>query len=149
MDINEWYGRKNVQLIVRDIRASKEQASAYLAERERFEAIRRGASFSSEEGIYPSREDFAAVYKFIIASVRNGYDTLSHRDISAKLSRNFNVDIGYIKLKIIIMVLKELNIITIDEVKDEVYKFVIHYTSSKTDLEKSTLLRRLRSQLAR
>ena len=55
--------------------------------------------------------------------------------------------IGYIKLKVIIKVFHELNLLGIEEISDEVYRFHIQYKSSKTDLEKSTRLRRIRSQL--
>ncbi len=149
IDINEWYGRKNVQLIVRDLRISENQSNALKNEHERFEEIWSGAPFSAEENVYPSRNDFAAVYKFIATSVRNGYDTLSHRDICAKVSRSFGMDMSYMKLKVIVMVMKEMNIITIDEFGDEIYRFVLHYSSSKADLEKSNILRKLRMQLAR
>ena len=47
------------------------------------------------------------------------------------------------------MVFKELNLVSIDEIDEEIYKFNIHYTSTKTELDKSTLLRRLRQQLIR
>ena len=47
------------------------------------------------------------------------------------------------------MVMKELNIANIEDVADEVYRFNIQYKSTKTELDKSTLLRRLRSQMIR
>ena len=49
----------------------------------------------------------------------------------------------------IIMILKELNIVTIDEIEEEVYEFNIHYSTSKNDLEKSNLLKKLRYQNSR
>lgn len=149
IDINEYIGKKSVQLIVKDLKISKEQSDSFKFEYSRFEEIRGGAAFSKEENIYPSRDDFAAVYKFISASVRSGVDTISHRDICARVSRNFGTEISYVKLKFIIMVMMEMNIVTIEEVSDELYHFVLHYTSSKADLEKSNILRKLRSQLAR
>ena len=149
IDINEYIGKKSVQLIVKDLKISKEQSDSFRCEYSRFEEVRGGAAFNKEENIYPSRDDFAAVYKFISASVRSGVDTISHRDICARVSRNFATEISYVKLKFIIMVMMEMNIITIEEVSDELYHFVLHYTSSKADLEKSNILRRLRSQLAR
>ena len=82
----------------------------------------------------------------MLASQHSGIDTLSHRDICAKLSCGGSGYISYIKLKVIIMVMRELNIVHIDEVGDEIYKFSIHYTTAKTDLEKSGILRKLRSQ---
>jgi len=150
IDVNEWGGRESVQIIVRDLKITKSQVDDNTRERERFEEIKNGAVFSENENIMPSRADFAAVYKLMLSSLRSGTDTLSHRDITSKFRHDSTgPNIGYIKLKIIIMVLKELNIVSIDDVADEVYKFNIHYTTSKTELDKSTLLRKLRSQLAR
>ena len=150
LDINEWGGRECVQLIVRDLKPSQSQESIFVEEKSRFEEIKNGASFSQEEDIMPTRDDFAAVYKFVATSYRAGTDTLSHRDITSRFRGDFEGRrIGYAKLKIIIMVFKELNILTITDVADEIYKFGIHYTTSKTELDKSNILRRLRSQLIR
>lgn len=149
MDVNDFGGKKSVQLIVKDIKISKEQTDSIRDEHTRFEQVRMGAAFSKNENIYPSREDFAAVYKFISASVRAGTDTLSHRDICARVARNYGIQLNYLKLKFIIMVMMEMNILTIEEVGDELYHFVLHYTTAKADLEKSNILRKLRSQMAR
>ena len=150
IDINEWGGRESVQLIAKDHKISRSQQDELTKERARFEQIKGGASFDAEEDVMPTRDDFAAVYKLMLNSLRAGNDTLSHRDIMSK----FRCDgsgrsIGYAKLKIIIMVLKELNLVGIDDVAEEVYRFSIHYTTTKTELDKSTLLRRLRSQISR
>ncbi len=150
LDINEWGGRENVQLIVRDLKPSRQEAEEILALRERFEEIKNGAPFTKEENILPSREDFAAVYRFMLATLRAGSDTLSHKKILAKFrGGDEGVNIGYIKLKIIVMVMKELNIANIEDASDEVYRFNIQYKTTKTELDKSTLLRRLRSQMIR
>ena len=150
LDINEWGDRESVQLIVRDVKPSKSQEEIFAAERKRFDEIRGGARFTESEGVLPTREDFAAVYKFMLASQRAGHTTLSHRDITSRFTGEGDTrTIGYTKLKVIIMVFKELNLVSIEETSDEIYSFDIHYTSSKTELEKSTLLRRLRQQLIR
>nr|MBE6544773.1 single-stranded-DNA-specific exonuclease RecJ [Oscillospiraceae bacterium] len=150
LDVNEWGGRESAQLIVRDIKPSQIQKNQQENEKERFEEIKNGANFTAEEDILPDRNDFAAVYRLVQNSLRLGVDTLKHRDIISKLkSCDDSPHIGYVKLKIIIMVFKELNLITIDDVADETYKFKIHYSTTKTKLDKSTLLRRLRSQMTR
>ncbi len=150
IDINEWGGRESVQLIIRDIKLTKSQQDDFDRERLRFEEIRNGAPFSQDEDIMPTRDDFAAVYKLMLASLRAGVDTLAHRDITSRFRNAADENkIGYAKLKIIIMVLKELNIVSINDVAEEVYEFKIHYSTTKTELDKSTLLRKLRSQLAR
>ena len=135
---------------MRDIKPTSGVRNDIITQRKRFEEIKAGARFDSSEGIIPSRDDFAAVYRFMLATLRTGVNTLSHKKILAKFRDNQDeASIGYIKLKIIVMVMKELNIANIQDVSDEVYKFNIQYKSTKTELEKSTLLRRLRSQMVR
>ncbi len=146
LDINEWNGRKSVQLIVRDIRLTGESLSAAQDEAERFAAIWAGAPFAAEEDILPSRDDFAAVYTLVRRAVRAGNDTLTHRGILSRLV-GYSGKIGYIKLKFIIRILQELNLLGIEEVGEEVYRFRLQFSQTKTDLEKSNLLRRLRSQM--
>ena len=150
LDINEWGGRETAQLIVRDLKPSVSQKAIHRDERERFEEIRCGAAFTADEDIIPDREDFAAVYRLVQSSVRAGVDTLGHRDILSRIKNSDErVSINYAKLKFIIMVFKELNIVAIEDVGDEIYKFKLHYSTTKAKLDKSTLLRRLRSQMSR
>ncbi len=148
IDVNEWLGKRSVQIIVRDVKASKMQSETEERERVRFDEIHLGARISREENVIPTREDFASVYKFLLFSQRNGIDTLSHRDITTRINKlQGSGEIGYIKLKFIIMIFKELNLISIDETEYEVYKFNIRFGAPKTDLEKSSLLKKLRAQL--
>jgi len=148
LDINEWLGRRTVQLSIKDIRLSDGQNKLFEKEQERYNDIWNGAAFTSEEKILPDREDFAAVYRYIVNAVRQGEDIFSHRDIISGLKKAYDSrDIGYIKLKIIIKVFTELNILGINEISPEVYCFKVYYSSSKADLDKSNLLRRIRSQL--
>ena len=150
IDINEWGGRESVQLIVRDIKPSQNQQNQINSEKARFEEIKNGAPFSPDENILPTRADFAEVYKLLLASLRSGVDTLSHRDIICRLRNpEEGINIGYIKLKIIIMVFKELNLVSIEDIDEELYRFNIHYSTTKTKLDKSNILRRIRSQMIR
>lgn len=146
LDINEWLGRKTAQLIVKDIKPAEAESKSATLERERFYEIWNGSQFSKEENIIPQREDFIAFYKFVTNSCRAGTDTFTHKDLTARLSRFFpESGMGYIKLKIIIKVLQELNLLGIDEIEEEIYRFSVKY-SEKTNLDKSNLLKRLRSQ---
>lgn len=147
IDINEWGGRKSVQLIVRDIKICVGGKSARRLEYDRFNEIWSGSRFTASENVIPSREDFATVYRLIVNSIRSGNETLSIRDILYKLGRISDNSINYIKLKVIIKVMQELNLIGIEELDEDRYKFIIYYKNGKTELEKSTLLRRLRAQI--
>ena len=149
LDVNEWGGRESAQIIIRDLKPSVTQKEKIRDELVRFEEIKNGAPFDESEDVLPSRNDFATVYRLVQASVRAGNDVLKHRDIVSRLKNNAESSIGYIKLKIIIMVFKELNIVNITDIAQDTYKFKLHYSTSKTQLDKSTILRRLRSQMVR
>ena len=148
IDINEWLDKKSVQLIVRDIKKSHAQENIDETERARFEEIKAGGSFTRADNYLPERPDFVALYKFVQLSLHNGTDTFTHKDLCTKVSQSDpRVNLNRIKLKFMIMVFKELNIIDIEEVEDEVYRFRIHYSAAKRDLSKSSILRRLKSQM--
>ena len=150
LDVNEWGGRESAQMIIRDLKPSFTEKAKQRGECARFEEIRCGAPFTAEEDVIPSRDDFAAVYRLIQASVRSGVDVLKHRDIISRIKNSDEpVTVNYAKLKVIIMVFKELNIVMIDDISDETYRFKLHYSTTKAKLDKSTLLRRLRAQMRR
>lgn len=146
LDVNEYNGKKSVQLVVRDIRLCEKSRADARAVRARFEEIWGGAAFTAEENILPTRDDFAIVYTLVCRNVRAGCDSLSHRALLSKLQAAGRGDIGYIKLKVIIRVLQELNLLGIEEISDENYRFTIRFTNKKTDLERSNWLHRLRAQ---
>ncbi len=149
LDINEWLGRRTVQLIIKDIKHTSGKNEVVLRERERFDEIWHGATYTPEEHIFPSRDDFVAVYQLVNASCRQGVNTFTHKELISALQKTApSANIGYIKLKIIIKVLYELNILGIEESEEEVYRFTVHY-SKKTQLEKSNILRRIRTQQRR
>ncbi len=149
LDINEWLGRKNVQLIIKDIKLVSGVLVTENYSKARYDEIIHGAAFDIDENVLPSRDDFAAVYKYVLASTRAGVDVFTHRELAINVSKSAdNINIGYIKLKVIIRVLQELNLMGIDEYEEEKYRFSIHYTQ-KTNLDKSNILRKLKNQLKR
>ena len=149
LGINEWQDRKNVQLIIRDIKISMSSEKQYKRNRQIFEDIKAGATFSSDDGYFPEREDFVTVYKFLQNSLYAGVDTFTHKDLLTKLSNSNSSagEIGYVKLKFMIMVFKEMNLLQIDEFEDEKYRFKLQYSTAKKNLNKSSILKKLRSQM--
>ncbi len=146
-DENEWNGRTTVQLIVRDVHGgSARKGDPYDRERKAFEAIVQGESFSSEERFVPCRDDCADVYRHITNVVRAGKTSMSVGEILSGLSLPVRGRIGYVKLRLILLIFMEMNILGAAELQPEVYTFKILYKQNKVDLEKSHLLRRLRSQ---
>ncbi len=146
LDINEWNGRRTLQLNVRDVHLSDSVFIEEKEQREHFDRIWAGEAIDASEGLVPTREEFAAVYSLVRRSVRNGCDSLSHRALLARLAAEPTLSIGYIKLKFIIRVFQELNLLGIEETSDEQYTFRIQFPERKTELDKSNILRKLRAQ---
>ncbi len=146
VDVNDWMGRRSAQIIVKDVKPSAESIKRNTKDIERYEQIHAGSEFSAEENIIPDRDDFALLYKFLVNSVRSGNDNFSIRELLSELSHFRANDFNYVKLKVMIKVFAELNIIGIEETDEDRYIFSPKYTSSKTDLDKSNILRKLRQQ---
>ncbi len=152
LDINEYQNNKSLQFIVKDIRPMKEQLEREISEQRLYHNIKDGkcdiSTFSDaeKESIIPSRCDFAAVYNIVKKEIRLGHDTLSVRKIIYLLSQN-GINIRYVKLNYIIAVFREMNILGVDllDEANEIYKFSYIFVKNKADLDKSTILKKLKS----
>ena len=145
IDVNEFRGVRSVQLILHDVRRAEDELREMSDGAERYAEIRGGARFSESEGILPTREDFAAVYTMLRRQYRASVDTLSVCEMLRALKSD-GTHIGYCKLKIILAVLRELQICEIEETERDVYTYRIFFNASKTSIDKSSILKRLRSQ---
>jgi single-stranded-DNA-specific exonuclease len=148
LDINEFRGQKNLQMILRDIRPSEQSRLTIEAEREKFKEIKGGAHFNAEDNFLPGRNDLNMLYKTIVTEIRLGHDTLTHRALMCKVNElTGNESFNYVKLKFAMLILKEMNLFGIDESIEEVYTFTQYQRAAKADLEKSAILRGLRAQM--
>ena len=145
IDVNEFRGVRSVQLILHDARRAEDELREISEGEERYAEIRGGARFSESEEILPSREDFASVYTMLRRQYRASVDTLSVCEMLRALKSD-GTHIGYCKLKIILAVLRELQICEIEETERDVYTYRIFFNASKTSIDKSSILKRLRSQ---
>ncbi len=154
LDINEYQNMKSLQFIVKDIRLTKELHDKEIAERELYKKINDGVfdpssiSAGEIETILPQRSDFAAIYNLLKKELRMDHDTFSIRALCKLLSQN-GVPNRYVKVKYIIRVFQELNILGVDEIDSdaEIYRFKYIYVKNKADLDKSNILRKLKSSL--
>ncbi len=144
VDINEYNGNRNVQMIVKDLHISDNYLRSIEEDKLRFEAIRAGGSIDDGEDAVPTRDDFVAFYNLIRRDIRFGNDSFSLRALISKMEQNDH-PITYIKLKFMLMIMRELNILGIDEIENEFYVFKLT-NNGKTDLDRSNILRKLRSQ---
>lgn len=143
MDVNEYRGVKSVQLIIKDIRRSESFENDLKNSIYRYEYIKGGGTYDDPELVVPQREDFALVYNILRRESRLGHDTLSEKMLLSMLEGRVN----YIKMKFIMAIFRELNVCLVDEGEDGYYHFEIYFKAEKTNLEKSYILKKLRSQV--
>ena len=146
LDINEYQNVKTAQLIVRDIHLAEADADAYYRAAQRYEEIRAGAVYTEEEEVFPDRDDFAQVYTTIRREVRAGHDRLSLRTLWTLVNQNGTRRINTVKLRFIVRILQEMQVLDVEELTAERYQFAITFSTTKINLEKSSILRRLKSQ---
>ena len=145
IDINEYNGNRTVQLIVKDLHIADSYVRALDEDKLRFEAILSGGVIYDGEDVVPQRSDFVNFYNLIRREIRFGNDSYSMRALLSKLEQNDNA-VSYIKLKFLLLIMREMNILGIDEIEPEYYVFKLQYNSNKTDLDKSNILKKLRAQ---
>ncbi len=145
LNVNEYQGITSLQMIVQDMHAGEAFERRYANMRARYEEIRSGASFEAGEDIVPNREDIAEVFVALRREYRMGRTSLSMRQMLALLGEGAS-HIHYIKLKFIIRIMQELQICDIADAGEDRYSFRFGYRAEKTNIEKSSILRRLRSQ---
>lgn len=149
LDINEYMGQRSVQLVVEDMRPSTRFAAVIDRMSERYRAVRAGAPFTEEERFIPAREDFARVYQVIRAECRAGNDTFAERTLLSMVNVGASEPINYVCFKYILEILRELRICGVEEVEEGYYRFDVWFNASKTSIEHSAVLKKLKSQCER
>ena len=146
LNINEYQNVTSLQLIVQDMRCAADFEQEYQKQLARYEEIRNGASFDATEDIIPTRDDIAIVFSILRREYRAGHTVFTMRRMLAMLS---DAKINYIKLKFIIRIMQELQVCGVSEPSTDRYLFEFGYRAEKTNIEKSSILRKLKSQLRR
>lgn len=146
LDVNTFNNNESVQMIVQDIKHSEEYLSYFKNETALYKDIRNGKKFLEQDNIIPSRDDFVSVYSLLRKEFRLGNDIMTEADIYKKLSSVKGPDIRLVKIKIILEILNELKICTVKEVTPGIYQYDIYFTSEKTSIEKSSILKKIKNQ---
>ncbi len=145
VDINDYRGARSVQLIVHDMKIAQRTADMLADEKLRYMQICDGAEYVCSENILPDRDDFARVYTALRKEFRSGVQTIKTSSV-LRLVNDGGKNIGYAKLKFVLRILNELQICSVEEIGDELYKIDIYFNANKTSIDKSSILKRLRGQ---
>jgi single-stranded-DNA-specific exonuclease len=143
LEINEFNGSETVQINLKDIRLSQKTIDYENDCEEQYKLIKAGESKLSGEFIIPSRSQFATVFKHLQNYARMGREEYRYSKLVSDLTLN-NVEINYFQLKTIIKVFIELNIISIEELDDFSFNFKFLPNKTKANLDKSSILKKLK-----
>ena len=146
IDINDYKDVVSTQMIVRDARLAKEYTDKLAAEKTRYSQVRGGDQYAFAEDFLPSREDCARVYTFLRKEYRNGNSLTDTKGVLRAINQQGQPEINYVKLKYIFEILNELNICEIAELDRDIYSFEVIFKANKTSIDKSSILKKLRSQ---
>ena len=146
IDINDFRNIKSVQLIIEDARISHSFVKMMNAQKERYEQIKNGGKYSESEDVIPERADFVQVYTVLRREFRSGMNVIDSDGLLKLVNASDNVHINYIKLMYIIRILNEMKICRIENINADIFKFDIYFNASKTNIEKSSILKKLKSQ---
>ncbi len=149
IDINDYKNVQSVQMILQDARMAERYSDELDRQKNRYAEVYAGATFSVAEEILPERNDFARVYKILRHESRTGNCFLNVRDMLRLINAvPGEAPMNYVKLKYILRVFHELKLCEVEELQTDLYQFRIFFHASKTNIEKSSILKKLKSQCA-
>lgn len=145
LETNEFLGNISLMINIRDICESGRSLQIENQNEAMYQEAKDGVSKLSYEYIVPEREDCAIVYNCLSTKARCGQDIYTYTKLTSDLNQSSQGScFNYVKVKFIIKIFRELNVISIDEIDERSFSFKLIYGKAKTNLDKSNILKRLR-----
>ncbi len=151
LDINDFGNQRNLQLLVRDVRLAEAQMETERRDRDWYERLREGQplrGIAPPEAVLPCREDFAAVYTIIRRELKVDRDAFTIRGLGY-LAATGGRNIGYTKLKVILLTFRELGLFQVTRLSEdrELFAFRAVGRTEKVDLTSAGIMKRLSKDL--
>jgi len=147
LNVNEFQNVTSLQMIVQDMRISASYEHTLQQQHERYEEMRAGAKIFAEEDVIPTRDDMAIVYTYLRREYQLKHTYFPIRRLLSVLKQQGITNIGYYKLKTIIRVMQELQFCEITETVTDCFVFDFYFNPTKTSIDKSSILKKMKSQL--
>ena len=148
LEVNKFNNTESVQMIIQDIKLSEDYVSYFKKENDIYESFNSGETLECDD-IIPTRDDFVTVYSLLRKEFRTGNDMMTEIEIYHMISAQKSANIRLAKLKIILDILNELKICTVKLVSPGIYQYDIYFNSEKANIEKSSILKKLKNQCIR
>lgn len=136
IDINEYNGLSYLSTVIRDIKLHTAQMKDMLCSRYNFEALLRNEALDSKSkaDLMPSREDFAAVFRFL---KKNSGWNFSADVLCCRIA-----NISYGRLMVVLTAMKELSLIDLCEEANKLKISFLPY-EGKADLNTADIMKKL------
>lgn len=134
--INEYNGRKNVSIKIKDIRPADFPESQFFSAKTAYEKISQGESVDSrlKGRILPSREEIAFLYQLL--KKNRGF----HQDVELLYIKIMGTKLNYCKFRFILDILNELRLIELSPLGNDI---TVPEQVQRVDLNSSGILQRL------
>lgn len=146
IDINDYKNVQSAQMIIRDARPAESYTKKLEADKRRYCEVKDGAKYSYADGFIPDRDDCSRVYTFLRKEYRSGNSLTDTKSVLRALNEDGGREINYVKLKYIFEIFNELQICDIVELDKDIYRFEVIFRATRTSIDKSAILKRLKSQ---
>ncbi|MBR4336529.1 MAG: single-stranded-DNA-specific exonuclease RecJ [Clostridia bacterium] len=144
LGINEYAGRRSLQLIVKDKKRSADSIDRLSLERAALGAIMEGSDPVGVEVPVPDRVDFASVYRLIRETVAMGEHYFAVRSMLSRLTPDPGKPFGFLRLGLILRIFEETGLITLSAAGEDLYSIDLCKTDGRVDLDHSTILARVK-----
>lgn len=145
LEVNEYKGFYSPQLSLKDVRPSESEERGRRESAELFERFLSGDDAVSFDGeTPPERREFTAVYQEVRKTLREGFTTVSVRNLRMSIYGALSVKLTPVKAYLILSVFSELGLLSLKRVDEDIVQISIDDPSRKADLEGSLILQRFR-----
>ena len=148
--VNRYMGKKELQLIVEDVRPSALASARRESEKKVLNDILSGGKFFASDGYLPTRRDLVNLYGIICELAVDGSATLTDKYalylLCTKLPERERV--GYVKYRLMVEIFAATGIFKVrkSDCEDGVVSFETVEHKTKIDIENSELFTRLKAQ---
>ncbi|MBQ0109460.1 MAG: hypothetical protein KBS44_04200, partial [Clostridiales bacterium] len=113
-DINEYMGMRTPQIFIKDVAVSESENDSILSMTEKFDLLAEGKGYDGCEKDIPDLSDFRDVFRFVRREVGREGKKFSITASARTLRDDFEIDVSACKLKVILEVLNEQKLLSID-----------------------------------
>ncbi len=146
VDMNEYMGLRSVQLFVKAIRLSQSEENAVSIAEEHFNMLVSGEKYDGFERDIPDLADFRSIFRYLRREAGSDGKTISLTSAVRILENEFEIPVTLCKFKIILEVLQERKLISLDYNSNKTMVLLKMIPSSgKINIDDSPLLTAIRS----